>query len=148
VDPDRVVAAVEEGMRKTGYNEFSLLSLSCSDYLSLPSVGIEVWPLAAVPRRTVPGQGVFEGLCHLPLSPGEVFQARGCLKGYAMLLRWPPSMTAQSNVIHSVAYDQARLFEGLCQGTAMAALDECPVLSMSSHGFLRVMPGYCHDGSQ
>lgn len=25
-----------------GYNEFSLLSLSCSDYLSLPAVGIEI----------------------------------------------------------------------------------------------------------
>lgn len=25
-----------------GYNEFSLLSLSCSDYLSLPSVGIDI----------------------------------------------------------------------------------------------------------
>lgn len=29
-------------MRLTGYNEFSLLSLSCSDYLSLPAVGIEI----------------------------------------------------------------------------------------------------------
>jgi len=26
----------------TGYNEFSLLSLSCSDYLALPSVGLEI----------------------------------------------------------------------------------------------------------
>lgn len=42
VDPDRVVEAVEHGMRLTGYNEFSLLSLSCSDYLSLPSVGIQI----------------------------------------------------------------------------------------------------------
>lgn len=25
-----------------GYDEFSLLSLSCSDYLSLPSVGVEI----------------------------------------------------------------------------------------------------------
>ena len=25
-----------------GYNEFSLLSLSCSDYLALPSVGLEI----------------------------------------------------------------------------------------------------------
>lgn len=33
VSPEDVVNAVEEGMRKTGYNEFSLLSLSCSDYL-------------------------------------------------------------------------------------------------------------------
>jgi hypothetical protein len=29
-------------MRDTGYNEFSLLSLSCSDYLALPSVGLEI----------------------------------------------------------------------------------------------------------
>mmetsp|Transcript_7023 Transcript_7023/g.19819 ORF Transcript_7023/g.19819 Transcript_7023/m.19819 type:complete len:857 (-) Transcript_7023:56-2626(-) len=42
VDPETVVDAVEEGMRKTGYNEFSLLSLSCSDYLALPSVGIQI----------------------------------------------------------------------------------------------------------
>lgn len=42
VDPEMVVDAVEEGIRKTGYNDFSLLSLSCSDYLSLPSVGLQV----------------------------------------------------------------------------------------------------------
>jgi len=42
VEPDQVVEAIEEGMRATGYNEFSLLSLSCSDYLSLPAVGMEV----------------------------------------------------------------------------------------------------------
>ena len=42
VAPERVVEAVEYGMNVTGYNEFSLLSLSCSDYLSLPSVGIEI----------------------------------------------------------------------------------------------------------
>jgi radical SAM family uncharacterized protein/radical SAM-linked protein len=42
VEPDRVVEAIEEGMRATGYNEFSLLSLSCSDYLSLPAVGMEI----------------------------------------------------------------------------------------------------------
>ncbi|CAG9463997.1 unnamed protein product [Pedinophyceae sp. YPF-701] len=42
VEPSAVVDAVEEGMRKTGYNEFSLLSLSCSDYLSLPSVGLQI----------------------------------------------------------------------------------------------------------
>src|SRR4028119_114753 len=29
-------------MRATGYNEFSLLSLSCSDYLALPAVGVEI----------------------------------------------------------------------------------------------------------
>jgi len=42
VEPEAVVSAIEEGMRATGYNEFSLLSLSCSDYLALPAVGMEV----------------------------------------------------------------------------------------------------------
>ena len=42
VDPDAVIAAVEDGIRKTGYTDFSLLSLSCSDYLALPSVGLEL----------------------------------------------------------------------------------------------------------
>ncbi|MBD2522225.1 TIGR03960 family B12-binding radical SAM protein [Nostoc sp. FACHB-133] len=42
VEPDKVVEAIEQGMRATGYNEFSLLSLSCSDYLSLPVVGMEI----------------------------------------------------------------------------------------------------------
>jgi hypothetical protein len=37
-----VVEAVADGLRKTGYNEFSLLSLSCSDYLALPSVGLQI----------------------------------------------------------------------------------------------------------
>ncbi|AFZ36793.1 Protein of unknown function DUF2344 [Stanieria cyanosphaera PCC 7437] len=42
VEPEQVVTAIEQGMRKTGYNEFSLLSLSCSDYLALPAVGMEI----------------------------------------------------------------------------------------------------------
>jgi len=42
VEPDRVVEAIEQGMRATGFNEFSLLSLSCSDYLALPAVGMEI----------------------------------------------------------------------------------------------------------
>lgn len=42
VDPDQVIDAIETGMRATGYNEFSLLSLSCSDYLALPAVGMEI----------------------------------------------------------------------------------------------------------
>lgn len=42
VEPEQVVSAIEQGMRATGYNEFSLLSLSCSDYLSLPAVGMEI----------------------------------------------------------------------------------------------------------
>ncbi|NCJ07218.1 TIGR03960 family B12-binding radical SAM protein [Synechococcales cyanobacterium C] len=42
VEPEQVVNAIEQGMRATGYNEFSLLSLSCSDYLALPAVGMEI----------------------------------------------------------------------------------------------------------
>jgi radical SAM family uncharacterized protein/radical SAM-linked protein len=42
VEPEQVVEAIEKGMRATGYNEFSLLSLSCSDYLALPAVGVEI----------------------------------------------------------------------------------------------------------
>jgi radical SAM family uncharacterized protein/radical SAM-linked protein len=42
VEPEAVIEAIEKGIRATGYNEFSLLSLSCSDYLALPAVGIEV----------------------------------------------------------------------------------------------------------
>lgn len=42
VEPEAVVEAIETGMRATGYNEFSLLSLSCSDYLALPAVGVEI----------------------------------------------------------------------------------------------------------
>ncbi len=42
VDPEEVISAVQSGMEKTGYSDFSLLSLSCSDYLALPSVGVEL----------------------------------------------------------------------------------------------------------
>lgn len=42
VEPEAVIDAIAEGIRSTGYNEFSLLSLSCSDYLALPSVGLEI----------------------------------------------------------------------------------------------------------
>ena len=42
VEPDAVIEAVETGMRQTGYSDFSLLSLSCSDYLALPAVGVEL----------------------------------------------------------------------------------------------------------
>jgi radical SAM family uncharacterized protein/radical SAM-linked protein len=42
VEPEVVVEAIAAGMRATGYNEFSLLSLSCSDYLALPAVGVEI----------------------------------------------------------------------------------------------------------
>lgn len=42
VEPAQVIDAITEGMRATGFNEFSLLSLSCSDYLALPAVGLEI----------------------------------------------------------------------------------------------------------
>jgi radical SAM family uncharacterized protein/radical SAM-linked protein len=42
VEPESVIESIEQGMRATGYNEFSLLSLSCSDYLALPAVGMEI----------------------------------------------------------------------------------------------------------
>ena len=42
VEPDAVIEAVETGMKQTGYSDFSLLSLSCSDYLALPAVGVEL----------------------------------------------------------------------------------------------------------
>ncbi|MEA5462248.1 TIGR03960 family B12-binding radical SAM protein [Leptothoe sp. PORK10 BA2] len=42
VAPEQVIDTIERGMRATGYDEFSLLSLSCSDYLALPAVGVEV----------------------------------------------------------------------------------------------------------
>jgi radical SAM family uncharacterized protein/radical SAM-linked protein len=42
VEPEQVIEAIEQGMRDTGYNEFALLSLSCSDYLALPAVGLEI----------------------------------------------------------------------------------------------------------
>ena len=42
VEPEQVVDTIEKGLRATGHNEFSLLSLSCSDYLALPAVGTEI----------------------------------------------------------------------------------------------------------
>jgi len=42
VAPEAVIDAITTGMGATGYNEFSLLSLSCSDYLALPAVGMEI----------------------------------------------------------------------------------------------------------
>ena len=42
VPPEQVIDTIERGMRETGFNEFSLLSLSCSDYLALPAVGVEI----------------------------------------------------------------------------------------------------------
>jgi radical SAM family uncharacterized protein/radical SAM-linked protein len=42
VEPEQVIEAIERGIRETGYSEFSLLSLSCSDYLALPALGVEV----------------------------------------------------------------------------------------------------------
>ncbi|MEO0407329.1 MAG: TIGR03936 family radical SAM-associated protein, partial [Cyanobacteria bacterium P01_A01_bin.135] len=42
VAPEEVVDTIEAGIRETGFNELSLLSLSCSDYLALPAVGLEI----------------------------------------------------------------------------------------------------------
>jgi radical SAM family uncharacterized protein/radical SAM-linked protein len=42
VPPEDVANTIERAVQETGYNEFSLLSLSCSDYLALPAVGIEI----------------------------------------------------------------------------------------------------------
>lgn len=42
VAPEKIIKTIRDGVKETGYNEFSLLSLSCSDWLSLPSVGIEL----------------------------------------------------------------------------------------------------------
>jgi radical SAM family uncharacterized protein/radical SAM-linked protein len=42
VEPQQVVEAIVQGMKITGRSEFSLLSLSCSDYLALPAVGMEI----------------------------------------------------------------------------------------------------------
>lgn len=42
VEPEQIIEAIETGIRATGYNELSLLSLSCSDYLALPAVGMEI----------------------------------------------------------------------------------------------------------
>ena len=42
VQPDHIIETIERGIRETGHNEFSLLSLSCSDYLALPAVGTEI----------------------------------------------------------------------------------------------------------
>lgn len=42
VKPREVIKTIERGIREAGYNEFSLLSLSYSDYLALPGVGIEL----------------------------------------------------------------------------------------------------------
>ncbi|MEA5534510.1 TIGR03960 family B12-binding radical SAM protein [Crocosphaera sp. XPORK-15E] len=42
VKPEDVIETIERGIRETGHNEFSLLSLSCSDYLALPAVGTEI----------------------------------------------------------------------------------------------------------
>ncbi|NJK35400.1 MAG: TIGR03960 family B12-binding radical SAM protein [Oscillatoriales cyanobacterium SM2_2_1] len=42
VAPEAVINTIERAVKETGYNEFSLLSLSCSDYLALPTVGVEL----------------------------------------------------------------------------------------------------------
>ncbi len=51
VDPDEVIETIQRGIRETGHKEFSLLSLSCSDYLSLNAVGAEL-------QNNLAGQGI------------------------------------------------------------------------------------------
>mgnify|MGYP005838084375 CR=1 FL=1 len=42
VPAEQIIQTVEQAVKKTGYTDFSLLSLSCSDYLALPAVGLEI----------------------------------------------------------------------------------------------------------
>ena len=42
VEPEAVIEAIETGMERTGYSDFSLLSLRCSDFLALTAVGVEL----------------------------------------------------------------------------------------------------------
>ncbi len=42
VEAEEVIDTVHQGIEQTGYSDFSLLSLSCSDYLSLPALGTEL----------------------------------------------------------------------------------------------------------
>ncbi|MDX1978150.1 MAG: TIGR03960 family B12-binding radical SAM protein [Pseudanabaenaceae cyanobacterium bins.68] len=42
VAPEQIIQTVEQAVKQTGYTDFSLLSLSCSDYLALPAVGLEI----------------------------------------------------------------------------------------------------------
>lgn len=54
-----------QGVRKTGYTDFSLLSLSCSDYLALPAVGIKLHNRLSKERisLSLPSQRV-DRCCH------------------------------------------------------------------------------------
>ncbi|GAB4217670.1 MAG: TIGR03960 family B12-binding radical SAM protein [Synechococcales cyanobacterium] len=58
VDPAAVVAGVLDGLQKTGYDEFTLSSLSCSDYLSLPAVGMELHQNLQHTTLSLPSQRV------------------------------------------------------------------------------------------
>ncbi|MFM8544723.1 MAG: TIGR03960 family B12-binding radical SAM protein [Vulcanococcus sp.] len=42
VEPEAVIAAIDTGMERTGYSDLSRLSLTSSDYLALPAVGVEL----------------------------------------------------------------------------------------------------------
>jgi radical SAM family uncharacterized protein/radical SAM-linked protein len=77
VEPSEVIEAVEEGMRRTGYADFSLLSLSCSDYLSLPAVGVELRNRLAAHNisLTLPSQRVDRFDAHIAHILGGTRQA-------------------------------------------------------------------------
>lgn len=42
VDPATLLTAAQRAVQETGNDSLVLLSLSCSDYLALPSVGMEI----------------------------------------------------------------------------------------------------------
>ncbi|MEN9251684.1 MAG: TIGR03960 family B12-binding radical SAM protein [Thermostichales cyanobacterium BF3_bins_165] len=58
VDPDMVVKSVVEGLAQTGYDEFTLSSLSCSDYLALPAVGMRLHQELQHTTLSLPSQRV------------------------------------------------------------------------------------------
>jgi len=58
VDPEAVVSGVVEGLAKTGYDEFTLASLSCSDYLALPAVGMALQQHLEYTTLSLPSQRV------------------------------------------------------------------------------------------
>jgi radical SAM family uncharacterized protein/radical SAM-linked protein len=77
VEPAEVIEAVEEGMGRTGYADFSLLSLSCSDYLALPAVGVELRNRLAAHNisLTLPSQRVDRFDAHIAHILGGTRQA-------------------------------------------------------------------------
>ena len=76
-------------MRLTGYNEFSLLSLSCSDYLSLPSVGIQI-------KNRLKNENVSLSL------PSQVRQGWGAWAGIKARWRGRPPSSALASPLQRV----------------------------------------------